>query len=72
MKSKLNRNISMSVSIAVVNTVQKFEKFSTLSKFGQLTHLCTNFVLVYSTTLYFSFFYRADNCNANTHVDSLI
>ena len=24
-----------------------FQNFSTLFKFGQLTHLCTNFVLVY-------------------------
>ena len=32
MKSKLNRNIGMSVSIAVVNTVQKFKEIKFLNR----------------------------------------
>ena len=32
MKSKLNRNIGMSVSIAVVNTVQKFKTIKFLNR----------------------------------------
>ena len=32
MKSKLNQNIGMSVSIAVVNTVQKYKKIKFLNR----------------------------------------